>query len=132
MLNRFFAEVMVDLMSGRSSGPACLNEDRRVHEETRALQASIAKRRYENALIELWHVSPHLLDDIGVVLGRAHNLPEHLIPAPIRLLEVVAATAPEKVVAAELAFPPAAPEATISAASAIQPRIKRWGMAPAH
>ena len=152
MMTRFFAEVMVDLVSGRLAGHACLNEDQRVHEETRALKARIAKaavplhlrllpralramienRRYENALIERWHISPHLLDDIGVVLSRAQNLPEHLIPAPIRLLEVVAATAPEQVVAAELAFPPAAPEATISAASAIQPRITWSGMAPAH
>ncbi len=152
MLTFFFAEVMVDLMSGRSAGHACLNEDQRMHEETRALQASIAKaalplhlrvlpralramiekRRYENALIERWQNSPHLLDDIGVVLSRAQNLPGHLIPAPIRLLEVAAATAPEQVVAAEVAFPPAAPEATISAASAIQPRSKWSGMAPAH
>ena len=152
MMTRFFAEVIVDLVSGRLLGPACLNEDQRVHKETRALKAIIAmaavpfhlrllpralramieSRRYENALIERWHLSPHLLDDIGVVLGRAQNLPQHLIPAPIRLLELVAAAASEQVAAAELAFPPAVPEATISAASAIHPRIKRWGMAPAH
>jgi len=38
--------------------------------------------RYEMQLIDIWFKSPHLLDIIGVVLGRTQDLPTHLALAP--------------------------------------------------
>ena len=119
MITRFMAELMMDPRSGQAVQAPMNNDDLRNHEAEiaggpfymrvmpRYLRAWIEQRRTENALIALWQNSPHLLSDVGVVLGRSQDLPDHLIPAPMRLLEEVAATTPQAIAEAELEFPPA-------------------------
>jgi uncharacterized protein YjiS (DUF1127 family) len=95
-----------------------------------------APRDTDEALIELWRISPHLLDDIGIKLTRAENLPGHLLPAPKALFDLVARTAPEQIVRAELDYPPE-PAARADAAPASFARPARagkslpWGLARA-
>ena len=152
MLTRFMEKVIFDLVSGGSTGRAWLNDDERFYEDLKILEARNAKttvpfylrilpralrtmfesRQYENALIERWQISPHLLDDMGIILGERRVLPDHLIPAPSRVLDFVAAKAPEQVVAAELAFPQAVQDATVSKARAKPERDDMAAMAFAH
>ena len=42
-------------------------------------------RAYEDKLIAIWETSPHLLDDIGVVLATEGAIPDHLVAARLRL-----------------------------------------------
>jgi hypothetical protein len=65
------------------------------------LKARIAARQYEATLIAMWENSPHLLDDIGVVLSTEGNLPEHLAAAPARVIEHVKASIHEQAAAAQ-------------------------------
>jgi uncharacterized protein YjiS (DUF1127 family) len=153
MLTKLMANEVVDLVTGARGAPASLNKDVRVHEDRmaleaaveraalplylrlmpRALRAWVQKRQTEQQMIRLWEISPHLLDDAGVVLARGLDLPDHLIAAPTRVIEAVAAVAPEQIVAAELAYPPAAREEPTAPTAARQPqaRLKRAVLAPA-
>jgi hypothetical protein len=68
------------------------------------LKARIAARKYEKELIALWENSPHLLDDIGVVLSTNRQLPENHVLAPDSVIEHVrASTVEHKAAAAALA-----------------------------
>lgn len=128
MLTLNSAATMLNVMSGQSVQPVSLNEDVIAHQLDQPLEAPapfpvnllpgfirrplmtrIAARQYERSLLALWNVSPHLLDDIGVVLNGKAALPDHLIAAPARLIDHVAAIAPEQILAAELRFPQAKP-----------------------
>jgi len=55
------------------------------------LKARIAARQYEQTLITLWEKSPHLLEDIGVILVPDGDLADHLIAAPNRVFKHVMA-----------------------------------------
>jgi hypothetical protein len=122
------ANTMLDVLAGKSVKPAGRNEDVIAHMDAMAasapardawylrllpgfartpLKAWIIGREYERSLIGLWNVSPHLLADMGVVLTGNGKLPDHLTAAPERVINHVAALAPEQIVAAELSFPPA-------------------------
>ena len=71
----------------------------------RSLRDRRAARRYEQSLIDLWTLSPHLLDDIGVVLGQYDDLPDHLVAAPPRVVAHIraqGALVAEKTPAAEV------------------------------
>jgi hypothetical protein len=63
------------------------------------LKAGIEARKYEQTLIAMWENSPHLLDDIGVVLSADSDIPEHLVAAPARVIEHVKASTAEKAAA---------------------------------
>ena len=96
------AKLLVDLISGLTPPRPELNEDyayfaaqpRPQHSAwyllpavlIRSLRDRRAARRYEQSLIDLWTLSPHLLDDIGVVLGQYDDLPDHLVAAPPRVV----------------------------------------------
>lgn len=118
---------LVDAAQGKSHQPVHLNTEYSLHLNQLALQRGhggpwvlrllpralrlkvqdyLTARRVEAQLIKLWETSPHLLRDAGVVLTRATDLPAHLLPAPKRVLEHVAAIDPEQIVEAELQFPP--------------------------
>lgn len=139
MMTRQLAETMVDFTSGRRTEMPVTNDDLIGHEAEiaggpvplylrllpRWLRVRIETRRTEAAMIALWRDNPHLLEDMGVVMTRARDLPDHLIPAPARLLDAVAASAPQVIVAAELAYPPEAP------LQAPQPGESAAGRAPA-
>lgn len=114
---------MMDALHGKSVQPATLNEDYAVYLRDApvptpqrrslrlfasiliaSLKARIKARRNEKSLIKLWEISPHLLKDIGIVLTATGKLPDHLIVAPERVIEHVAAKAPEQIVEAELSL----------------------------
>jgi hypothetical protein len=73
-------------------------------------KARMAARDYENALIAMWENSPHLLDDIGVVVAPGREILEGQVAAPDRVIEHVLARTAEKApaVAARLRPEPAA------------------------
>lgn len=82
----------------------------------KARQAARAAQAYEEKLIAIWETSPHLLDDIGVVLATDSAVPDHLVAAPARVIDHVKATtaikplpAPEAVEAPAAAPVPEAP-----------------------
>lgn len=127
MLPCLSAKVTVDLLDHTSDGPVHPNADYAHHLQAMAIARSahgpwfkrllpgkmiaavgdwLATRRREEALIKAWENSPHLLEDMGVVLTRSTDLPDHLVAAPQRVYEHVAALAPEQIVAAELLYPP--------------------------
>ena len=76
------------------------------------LNARLVARRHEKLLIATWQNSPHLLADMGVILTRNSDLPEHLSAAPQSLIDLVAELAPEQIVRTEREFPPRADSAT--------------------
>ena len=82
------------------------------------LKAWIAARSYERTLMRVWNVSPHLLNDMGIVLTADGSLPDHLTAAPQRVLDHVAARAPKQIVAAGLLYPPKATTEVITFARA--------------
>ena len=126
------ANHFVNIVSGQSSDQHVVNEDLACHlRNTPApardawplrwlpafirnrLKARMAARKYEQTLINLWEKSPHLLEDIGVVLDPVDALEDHLIPAPARVFEHVAlsgAIQAERTAATALPKPAAAPE----------------------
>jgi hypothetical protein len=55
------------------------------------IKARIAARRLEKKLIHIWETSPHLLDDIGVMVARDSTMADHLIAAPARVIDHVTA-----------------------------------------
>lgn len=71
------------------------------------LRRAAQDRARDRHLITLWETAPHLLEDAGYVPVRHPNLPDHLVPAPARVLAHIAARAPEAIAAAEVRFPPA-------------------------
>ena len=95
------ARFLVDTLSGQTTVRPELNEDCAYHAAQhpkqhtawypllaaliRALRAKLAARRYEKSLINLWSISPHLLDDIGVLLGDYDATADHLVAAPPRV-----------------------------------------------
>lgn len=60
------------------------------------IKARQAARAYESKLIEIWETSPHLLDDIGVVLSTDGNVPADLHAAPASVVDHVNAITQEK------------------------------------
>ena len=97
-----FANQLVDLLSGQTQPRPELNEDyaflaaQNTPQHTawyllpaaliRSLQARLAARRYEKSLVDLWSISPHLLEDIGVFLGEHDDRLDHLVAAPPRVV----------------------------------------------
>lgn len=55
------------------------------------MKAYLEARAYERTLVNVWEISPHLLDDIGVVLGAGSDVSDDLIAAPERVVAQVAA-----------------------------------------
>ena len=124
MMTPYSANMMLDVLAGKSVQPTCLNEDVIAHQAAapvvakealplrllpgfvrKPLKAWIAARQYEKSLVGLWNVSPHLLKDMGIVLTANARLPDYLVAAPARVIEHVAALAPEQIVQAEISFP---------------------------
>ena len=95
------AKLLVDVISGQTTFRPELNEDfaylaaQHTPQHTpwyllpaaliRSLRARLAARRYEKSLIDLWTLSPHLLEDIGVLLGEHDDRLDHLVAAPPRV-----------------------------------------------
>ena len=95
------AKLLVDVISWQTPSRPELNEDYAYHAAQqppqhrawyllpaaliRALRAKLAARRYEKSLIDLWSISPHLLEDIGVLLGEHDDRLDHLVAAPPRV-----------------------------------------------
>ena len=124
MMTPFSSNMMLDLLAGKPMRPLSMNEDVIAHlaaEPVAAkdalplrllpgfvrgpLKAWIAARQYEKSLIRVWNVSPHLLNDIGIVLTATARLPQHLVAAPERVIAHVAGIAPEQIVQAEISYP---------------------------
>ena len=124
MMTPYSTNTMLDVLAGKSGAPQSTNEDVAAHQSEihkaspdhfalrllpgiirRPLSSWIAARRHERDLVRLWEVSPHLLDDMGIVLTDKSTLPEHLVAAPARVIEHVAALAPDQIVDAEMAYP---------------------------
>jgi hypothetical protein len=61
-----------------------------------ALKDRRAARDYENSLIAMWENSPHLLDDIGVVVSTGRDVIEGHVAAPSRVVEHVLGRKAEK------------------------------------
>lgn len=81
------------------------------------VKAYLEARAYERQLLRVWEISPHLLDDIGVVLGRSTDLTEDLIEAPDRVVDQVESIERAKAVTAVAqAAAPATPEPKAAAA----------------
>ena len=99
------------------------------------LKARVAARKYEQTLIAMWDSSPHLLEDIGVMLAPAEGLADHLIAAPARVVEhVMAHGAMQAEQAAALqTWPAMAPAprtaATVQRSNTDRPRIRQVGVA---
>lgn len=55
----------------------------------KALKDRRTARDYENSLIAMWENSPHLLDDIGVVVSTGRDVIEGHVAAPARVVEHV-------------------------------------------
>lgn len=99
------------------------------------LKARIAARKYEQMLIAMWDNTPHLLDDIGVILAPADGLADHLVAAPARVIAHARAHGliQAKQAAATQSQPPMAP-APRTAATVQRPntdllRIRQVGIA---
>lgn len=73
--------------------------------------AKRAARQHEEALIKLWDVSPHLLEDIGVVDAPNAALPDHLVAAPSRVAEHIRAQKAQAAAETLMILPAEAPEA---------------------
>ena len=102
MISVSSARHLVDLISGQTPSRPESNEDcayfaaqpRPQHSAwyllpavlIRSLRARRAARRYEQSLINLWTISPHLLEDIGVLLGQHDDRLDHLVAAPPRVV----------------------------------------------
>jgi hypothetical protein len=125
MLPSLSAKYAVNVLSDDTDKPLHLNEDFAHHLQAMAIARAArgtwfqrlrqtgplaalgawrAARRYENQLIRAWETSPHLLADMGVVLTRGADLPDHLVAAPARVIDHVAALAPEQIAAAETLY----------------------------
>lgn len=139
MIPFIFANQMVSAVTGAPSQPETLDEDyahylrnapararealpwRLLPQVLRApMKARLAARRHERSLINMWEISPHLLKDIGVVLSNGAILPDHLVPAPARVIKHVAAVDPAQILQAELEFPPHVEQASQELASQVQ------------
>ena len=139
MIPFLFANQMVSAMTDATSQPATLNEDYAYYlistpAQTREslpwrllpqflrvpMKARLAARRYERSLINMWEISPHLLKDIGVVLGNPAVLPDHLVAAPARVINHVAAVDPSQIQQAELEFPPHVEQTSVELAPQVQ------------
>ena len=139
MMTPYSANSMLDVLAGKSVGPASLNADVVAHLAAKPvalpdawplrllpgfvrgpLKAWIAARACERSLVGLWEISPHLLSDMGVVLTANGNLPDHLVAAPARVIDHVAAIAPEQIVAAEMSYPPARAAAPYAGSAAAE------------
>ncbi len=139
MIPLLFANPIVSALSGTTSQPETLNEDcahylrnapakdreslpwRLLPQVLRTpMKARLAARRHERSLINMWEISPHLLKDIGVVLSNGAILPDHLVPAPARVIKHVAAVDPSQVLQAELEFPPHVEQASQELATQVQ------------
>ena len=143
MMTPYSANSMLDVLAGKSVGPASLNADVVAHLAAKPvalpvalpdawplrllpgfvrgpLKAWIAARAYERSLVSLWEISPHLLSDMGVVLTANGNLPDHLVAAPARVIDHVAAIAPEQIVAAEMSYLPARAKAPYAGSAAAE------------
>lgn len=139
MIPFLFANQMVSAMSGTTSQPETRNADyahylltapakaqeslpwRLLPQGLRSsMKARLAARRHERSLINMWEISPHLLKDIGVVLSNGAILPDHLVPAPARVIKHVAAVDPSQVLQAELEFPPHVEQANQERAPQVQ------------
>ena len=57
----------------------------------RPLKAHFEARAYEKTLVRIWETSPHLMEDIGVVFEPRKDLPDHLVVAPQRVVDKLAA-----------------------------------------
>lgn len=125
MINSLSASYMVSVLMRETTGPETLNEDyahylgntpapirgpllwRLLPKGLRApLKARIQAWRYEKSLIAIWQNSPHLFDDMGVILSKGAVLPDYLVAAPQRVIRHVAAIDPAQVAKAELKYPP--------------------------
>lgn len=58
------------------------------------IKARLAARQYEQTLIKLWEISPHLISDIGVTFSPVKGSQDHLVSAPAGLVAHVAARGP--------------------------------------
>jgi hypothetical protein len=120
MITPYSTNAMLDVLAGKSMEPAPLNEDVAAHRNNTLyvtpqpwpmrllpgfVKSWIAAQKYERSLVRLWEVSPHLLNDMGIVLTAQGSLPDHLVAAPVRVIKHVGAMAPEQIVAAEMEFP---------------------------
>ena len=132
MLNLTSADNLLTLLSGKPVQPISRNEDIAAYQDAlfvaataaaptaaaeafalrllprfvrTPLKAWIAARKYERSLVRVWNVSPHLLNDMGIVLTANGTVPGHLTAAPQRVLDHVAALAPKQIVAADLRYP---------------------------
>lgn len=119
------AELVVNLVSGQAAPRRALNEDHAFlmaqapkarpvwhlwpARLVQAFAARRAARRHEEALIQLWEVSPHLLDDIGVVDDPRAVLPDHLVAAPPRVAVHIRAQKAIPVDQTLVILPPSAP-----------------------
>ena len=102
MISLSSAKLLVDVISGQTTFRPELNEDfaylaaQHPPQYTawyllpaaliRSLRDRLAAWRYEQSLIDVWTLSPHLLDDIGVVLGQHDDRLDHLVAAPPRVV----------------------------------------------
>jgi hypothetical protein len=139
MIPFLFVNQLVSAMSGTTSQPETRNEDythylcnapakareslpwRLLPQVLRApVKARLAARRHDESLINMWEISPHLLKDIGVVLSNGAILPDHLGPAPARVIKHVAAVDPSQIVQAELEFPPHVEQASQELATQVR------------
>lgn len=99
------------------------------------LKARVAARQYEQTLIAMWDSSPHLLEDIGVILAPAEGLADHLIAAPARVVEHVMAhgAIPAEQAAVRQTQPAMAPAprtaATVQRSNTDRPRMRQVNVA---
>lgn len=131
MLTSYFVNQMVSAIAGERRDTGLRNEDlahylRNIPVRARdplrwlplptslrePLKARIEARRQEREFIALWELSPHLLQDIGVILSRGADLPDHLVAAPEGVIDHVNAADPAQVKRAESEYPPKAPAPT--------------------
>ena len=90
------------------------------------LKARAAAQSYEKTLINLWETSPHLLDDIGVVLSTDGTLPENHVAAPDSVIgHVKASKAEQEAAAAALALQGPATVAPVPATAVLAQRPQR-------
>lgn len=135
--------VIMTSLVGQDNGPEILNDDLAHHLKTapapmraswpmRLLPASIretikarkAARDYERSLICMWETSPHLLDDIGIVVLPGQKISADQAAAPHRVTGHVLERTAQKT-AVTFAEPQTV---TTRAARAPAPRI--WAKAP--
>ena len=82
------------------------------------VKARMEARQYEKTLITMWENSPHLLDDIGVVLSTDRKIVDGLVEAPAGVIDHV------KVRTAESAAPIDPPAQTVPMAR--RPAKRPW------